>query len=110
NRQVAKFTLEHLIVFVDSSRIAQVWCWPKRNEPGRPARLIDHFWRAGSQNTAFIQKLHGISFRLSEENELTLPKVAARLEGALSAERVTKRFYDQFKVERKAFLGFISGI
>lgn len=109
DREVSKSTFEHLIIFVDESRASQVWSWPRR-EFGKPVSLVDHIWRAASQNTPFIQKLHGISFRLSEENELTLPKVTARLEGSLNAERVTKRFYDQFKAEHKAFLDFVSGI
>ncbi|ESZ11300.1 Eco57I restriction-modification methylase domain-containing protein [Mesorhizobium sp. M0923] len=109
DREVSKSTFEHLIIFVDASHASQVWSWPRR-EFGKPVSLVDHVWYAASQNTAFIQRLHGISFRLSEENELTLPKVTARLEGSLNAERVTKRFYDQFTKEHAAFLGFISGI
>jgi hypothetical protein len=36
--------------------------------------------------------------------------VTARARAAFDVERVTKRFYDQFKTEHKAFLDFISGI
>jgi hypothetical protein len=109
DRQVSKRTLEHLVIFTDESRTTQVWCWPRR-EVGKPTILVDHFWRARTQNTAFIQKLQGISFRLSEENELTLPSVTARLEGSLNVERVTRRFYEQFQAEHRTFLNFINGI
>lgn len=109
DRQVSLRTLEHLIVFTNGGRASQVWCWPRR-ETGKPTTLVDHFWWTGSQNTAFIQRLQGISFSFSEENELTLPSVTNRLEGSLNVERVTKRFYDQFKIEHKAFLEFIGGI
>jgi hypothetical protein len=108
DRQVSQRTLEHLVIFTDEST-TQVWSWPRR-EDGKPTILVDHFWRTGTQNTAFIQKLQGISFRLSEENELTLPSVTARLEGSLNVERVTRRFYEQFPAEQKAFLNFIRGI
>jgi hypothetical protein len=109
DRQVSLRTLEHLVIFTNSDRASQVWCWPRR-ETGKPTVLVDHFWWADSQNTAFIQRLQGISFSFSEENELTLPSVTTRLEGSLNVERVTKRFYDQFKAEHKIFLDFITGI
>ena len=109
DRQVSLRTLEHLIIFTDSAHASQVWCWPRR-EMGKPTTLVDHFWWAGRENTAFIQRLQGISFSFSEENELTLPIVTTRLDGSLNVERVTKRFYEQFKTEHKAFLDFIGGI
>jgi hypothetical protein len=107
--QVAKTTLEHLIIFIDAKRAEQIWCWARR-ETGKPAAVIEHFWYASSGNSGFLQKLHGIAFSLDEEADLTLPDVTARARAALNVERVTKRFYDQFKTEHKAFLDFISGI
>lgn len=107
--QVAKTTLEHLIIFIDAKRAEQIWCWARR-ETGKPAAVIEHFWYASSGNSGFLQKLHGIAFSLDEEADLTLPNVTARARAALNVERVTKRFYDQFKTEHKAFLDFISGI
>lgn len=109
DREVAKITFEHLVVFVDSQRNSQVWAWPRR-ELGKPVSLVDHLWRKESQNTPFVQRLQGISFRLNEENELTLPKVTARLQSTLNAEKVTKRFFDDFTKQHKTFLGFINGI
>jgi hypothetical protein len=82
DRQVSLRTLEHLVIFTNSDRASQVWCWPRR-ETGKPTVLVDHFWWADSQNTAFIQRLQGISFSFSEENELTLPSVTTRLGHAL---------------------------
>lgn len=108
-RQVAKTTLEHLIIFTDSARKEQIWCWARR-EPGKPVVLLDHFWRVGRDNTAFLQKLEVITFSLAEEPDLRLNDVNNRLRSALDVERVTKRFFDQFTKEHKAFLGFISGI
>ena len=34
--QVAKTTLEHLIIFTDAKRAEQIWCWARR-EAGKPA-------------------------------------------------------------------------
>ena len=107
--QVAKTTLEHLIIFLDARRAEQIWCWAKREE-GKPASSPEHFWYASSGNRGFLQKLEAIAFSLSEESTLTLVGVTARARAAFDVERVTKRFYDQFKAEHKAFLEFISGI
>jgi len=107
--QVAKTTLEHLIIFTDAKRAEQIWCWARR-EPGKPASVPEHFWYASSGNRGFLQKLEAIAFSLSEENSLTLVDVTARARAAFDVERVTKRFYDQFRAEHKAFLDFIRGI
>lgn len=107
--QVAKTTLEHLIIFTDTKRAEQIWCWARR-EAGKPASVPEHFWYATSGNRGFLQKLEAIAFSLAEEDSLTLVDVTARARAAFDVERVTKRFYDQFKAEHKAFLDFISGI
>jgi hypothetical protein len=107
--QVAKTTLEHLIIFTDAKRAEQVWCWARR-EVGKPTVMREHFWYVTSGNRGFLQKLEAIVVLLAEEETLTLPDVTARARAAFDVERVTKRFYDQFKVEHKAFLDFISGI
>ncbi|MER8845788.1 Eco57I restriction-modification methylase domain-containing protein [Mesorhizobium australicum] len=107
--QVAKTTLEHLIIFTDETRAEQIWCWARR-EAGKPASVPEHFWYASSGNRGFLQKLEAIAFSLAEENTLTLVDVTTRARAAFDVERVTKRFYDQFKAEHKAFLDFISGI
>ncbi|MBK8174844.1 MAG: Eco57I restriction-modification methylase domain-containing protein [Rhodospirillales bacterium] len=107
--QVAKTTLEHLVIFIDAKRAEQIWCWARR-EAGKPASVPEHFWYASSGNRGFLQKLQAIAFSLAEESTLTLVDVTARARAAFDVERVTKRFYDQFKAEHKAFLDFISGI
>jgi len=107
--QVAKTTLEHLIIFTDGKRAEQIWCWARR-EAGKPASVPEHFWYASSGNRGFLQKLEAIAFSLAEESTLTLVDVTARARAAFDVERVTKRFYDQFTKEHTAFLGFISGI
>ncbi|GAB5461083.1 Eco57I restriction-modification methylase domain-containing protein [Hoeflea alexandrii] len=107
--QVAKTTLEHLIIFTDTKRAEQIWCWARR-EAGKPASVTEHFWYASSGNRGFLQKLQAIAFSLAEEDTLTLVDVTTRARTAFDVERVTKRFYDQFKAEHKAFLDFINGI
>ncbi len=107
--RVAKTYLEHLVIFTDARRAEQIWCWARR-EAGKPATVTEHFWYATATNTGFLQKVQAIAFSLAEEPILTLVDVTGRARAAFDVERVTKRFYDQFKAEHTAFLGFISGI
>lgn len=107
--QVAKTTLEHLIIFIEPKRTEQIWCWTKR-EAGKPASATEHFWYATSGNRGFLQKLQRLFVSFDEEGTITLPGVLDKARSAFDVERVTKRFYDQFKAEHKAFLDFISGI
>lgn len=108
DREISKRAFEHIVVFLAQGG-AQVWNWPRRL-PDRPVSLMDHSYRPGEQNTAFLQRLRGISFSLAEENDLTLPDVTKRLDASLNAERVTRRFFAEFSTEHKKFLEFIGGI
>ena len=108
-KAVAKTVREHLIVYVSHDRDAQCWQWVKR-EPGRPDRTRTHVHRRGQSGESLRQKLHTLAFALKEEEDVTLIDVTRRVRAAFDVEKVTKRFYDRFKKEHAAFLGFIEGI
>jgi hypothetical protein len=85
-RQVSKSVLEHLIVYVDKEKTAQVWQWVKR-EPGnqRPSRT--HV-SPDSIRRSLIQ-----SFKRSPSaarETLSLVDVTRRTRKAFDVERVTK--------------------
>jgi hypothetical protein len=107
--KVTKSVREHLIVYTDAERTEQVWQWVRR-EPGKPAASREHRYRKNQSGTGLIQKLQGIAFSLEEEEQLTLTTVTDRTRQAFDLDRVTKRFYDQFKAEHATFLKFIQGI
>ena len=108
-KQVAKATHEHLIVFTDSGSGTQVWQWVKR-EPGKPAACREHVYHQSQPGDALLQKLEAIAFTLDEEEKLSLTDITQRTRAGFDFERVTKRFYDQFQKEHTAFLKFVSGI
>ncbi len=108
-RAVAKLVREHIIIFCAHDRSAQYWLWVKR-EPGRPDRARTHIHHAGQSGEPLIQKLEAILFTLDEEEDLSIVDVTGRVRAAFDVEKVTKRFYDRFKKEQQAFLGFIEGI
>jgi len=108
-RQVAKSAHEHLIIFTNATRTSQVWQWV-RHERGKPAACREFPYHAGQPGDSLIQKIRLLSVSLEEEESLTLPDMTGRARKAFDVERVTKRFYDRFKTEHAAFLGFLDGI
>ena len=107
-KAVARVVREHLIVYVAPGG-AQYWQWVKR-EPGRPDRARTHIRRPDQPGEALIRKLEQLVFTLDEEEDLTLVDVSGRVRAAFDVEKVTRRFYDRFRQEHRAFLGFIEGV
>jgi len=109
-RQVTKSAYEHLIIFMDEAHAAQIWQWVAR-EPGQPAKYREYSYHPNYQaGEALVQKLKSISFQLSEEEAIDLTGTVHRLRDAFDRDRVTKKFYDRFKVEHGKFIQFIEGI
>ncbi|MBI4332708.1 MAG: SAM-dependent methyltransferase [Chloroflexi bacterium] len=108
-RQVAKSAHEHIVVFVNRDRTTQTWQWVRR-EKGKPTARREHPYVCDQTGDLLIQKLQNLMVSLEEEEKLTIVEVADKARQAFDIDRVTKRFYDRFKEEHKAFLSFIEGI
>jgi len=108
-RQIAKNAHEHLIIFTDETRTAQVWQWVRR-EHGKPTACREYPYHVGQPGDSLIQKIRSLAVSLDEEANLTLPDVTGRVRKAFDVERVTKKFYDRFKTEHAEFLKFLDGI
>jgi hypothetical protein len=107
-RQLAKHVLEHFIVYANADKTSQVWQWVKR-EPGSPA-VTRELRFDGRPTESLIQRLQGIAFTLEEEDRIGLPDVWGRVQASFDVEKVTKKFYDRFKKEHDAFIGFVQGL
>ena len=108
-QQVTKSAHEHLTIFTDPGKTAQIWQWVKR-EPGKPAACREHTFHKNQSGEAMIQKLQAIAFSLDEEDAMMLGEVTRRARQGFDVAHVTKRFYDQFKKEHTSFLKFVEGI
>lgn len=106
---VAKTVHEHLIIFTDAEGAHQVWQWVRR-EPGKPIACREHHYHRSQTGEALLQKLEAIAFSLDEEERIALPDVTGRVRAAFDVERVTRRFYEEFRRQHAAFLKFIQGI
>jgi len=100
---------EHLLIFTDAAKTHQVWLWTSRL-PGKPVRHRELTWEKGRPNELLLQKLTTIAFTLDEEEALDITGVVRRLRDNLDRDRLTKRFYDDFKKHKDAFQKFIKGI
>lgn len=108
-REITKRAFEHLIIFTDEERTRQIWQWVAR-EKGKPAAFREHIWLANSAPDPLIQKLDHIAFTLNDEEGLTLSGTTLRMRDAFDREKITKRFYEDFKKQHDRFLGFIDGL
>ena len=108
-RKVTAEAREHLIVFTDAAQYTQVWQWVSRS-PGRPHQYREVPWRKGESAELLRQKLSVIAFTLDDEESLTVFGVTQRLTVGFDRDKVTKKFYNEFEKQRKAFADFIEGI
>ena len=107
--ELSKSAQEHLLIFADAKETTQVWQWLSR-EAGRTTVLRQQTYYTSTSGDALLQKLDHIAFPLSAEESLTLTGVVRQLKDAFDREKVTRTFYDRFKVEHDAFLNFIAHI
>src|SRR5579859_2744776 len=108
-REVIKHAYEHIIIYTDREKTAQVWQWVKR-EQGKPSATRLHRYYKGQSGEGLAQKLEALVVAINEEDQLRTLEVMGRVTKAFDVERVTKKFYDRFKLEHTAFLQFITGI
>lgn len=111
DRAITKLFFEHLIIFVDGDRRSQIWQLSIR-EPNKPIVTRETTYYTHQQPELLYQKLRGLFFTLEEEDRIALVDVKQRVSESFTAnaEKVTKRFYDEFKKEHRKFLEFIEGI
>src|SRR5262249_22584152 len=109
---VTKAAFEHILIFVNTSRTISRWRWVK-HEKGKPDKAREHIYRQADPGDALLYKLSGIAFEMHElddEGQVSIPIGAGRVARFFDVDRVTKKFYDQFQREHKAFLEFLKGV
>jgi len=108
-KAVTPLAAEHLLIFTDAAKTRQIWLWTSRL-PGKPVRHRELTWEKGRTNELLLQKLTSIAFTLDEEEALDITGVVQRLRDNLDRDRLTKKFYTDFKKHKDAFQKFIKGI
>ena len=109
DRQVTDYTREHIIIYTDEAQQEQYWQWVRR-EKGKPVAPRGERYRVSQDGERLIQKLDALFIAWEEEDSLTLSDVKKRAKQAFDVEKVTKKFYAEFKSQHGKFLDFIKGI
>jgi len=109
--KVTKLFQEHLIIFCNAEKTKQIWQFALR-QAGKPTKITETQWNLNQSPELLYQRAAGAFFEIDEEERITIIDVKRRMEENFQQnnERVTKKFYDEFKKEHKAFLSFIKGI
>ena len=109
DEEMTSYSHEHLIIYTDENQKQQIWQWVRR-EPGKPVASRENHYHIHQSGEGLIQKLEAIYISLEEEENLTLLEVTKKTKKAFDVDKVTKKFYENFKKEYNTFLGFIQGI
>lgn len=108
---ITKLYHQHLIIYTDSSKRQQVWQLVIK-ELDKPAVVRETPYFSTQEPELLFQKLQHLFFSIDEEDNITVVDVTGKVQAGFNtnAEKVTKKFYEGFKKEHTAFLGFINGI
>lgn len=111
-KEVSKVHHENLLIFLDKDRTQSLWYWVKRD--GTKTFPRDHHFVQGQPGDLFLAKLTGMVVDISEldaHGALPVTQVAQRLQAALDVEKVTKKFFGEFKTAHDTILAnFVTGI
>lgn len=110
-RKVTPFHQEHLLIYVDDQQNHQIWQLPQKEE-NKPRQLHEVSWYKHQEPEMLFQRLKNLFFSLDEEDRITIVDVKARISAnfASNTEKVTKKFYAEFKKQHGVFLEFVKGI
>ncbi len=111
HKDVSQHHHENLLIFLDERRTQSLWYWGKRD--GAKVHPRDHLYVKGQPGDLFLSKLAALVVDISEldaQGNIPLTEVARRLKNALDVERVTKKFYGDFDIQRLEFTELIRGI
>ncbi|MGV0024186.1 Eco57I restriction-modification methylase domain-containing protein [Phormidesmis priestleyi] len=109
-QQTAEISLENLLIFVDRDRTQSFWYWVKREDNKRIPRSLSYFkWQSGDLILGKISALM-VDFEELGDEAPSVVLVAKKLKDALDVERVTKKFYKEFKEHLEWFVEQIKGV
>ena len=107
-REIVQISAENLLIFIDKNRTKCLWYWVKRE--GTKLYPRDHVYVKREPCDLLLSKVTALKVDLAELETLSVIDVAQRLQAGLDVERVTKKFFEDFKQQHVGFLSVISGI
>ena len=110
-KKVTQNYFEHLIIYLDKAKTQQIWQFVIKEE-NKPKQVREINWYNHQDVEILFQRLKNLLFTIDEEEKITLIDVKTRISQnlATNTEKVTKKFYTEFKRQHTVFLDFIEGI
>lgn len=111
HREISKTHYENVLIFLDEARTQSLWYWVKRD--GKKSYSRPHEFLRGQPGDLFLSKIASMVVDLGELDQhgnIAVTEVANRVREALDVERVTRKFYEDYKSEHVRFVEFIEGI
>lgn len=108
---ISQMSHDHIIIYTDGHRQKQVWQFVYRTLSQGTKRVeVEYDIRMNPEK--IYERTSGLVFDLDEEGRITIVDVIERVKGSLAtnSEKVTKKFYDHFKNQRKSMIDSIGGI
>lgn len=106
--QIRKSAREYLCIYYIPGEMKQMWIVPVDKVDKRDLVSVKYVDEAHAE--FLYDKIDGFTFPLGEETNIIDVKNHVQKAFIVNSERLTKRFYDEFKKQHKAFEGFIEGI
>ena len=107
-REIVQISAENLLIFIDNNRTKCLWYWVKRE--GTKLYPRDRVYVKREPCDLLLSKVTALKVDLEELETLSVIDVAQRLQAGLDVERVTKKFFEEFKQQHVEFLSVIRGI
>ncbi|MDH6064652.1 Eco57I restriction-modification methylase domain-containing protein [Umezakia ovalisporum] len=107
-REIAEIHLENLLIFIDNERTQSLWYWVKRE--GNKIYPRDHVYTKTQGGDLLLGKISALGVPIEELENITVIDIAERLQRGFDVERVTKKFFNEFKEQHTSFLSLIKGI
>ncbi len=107
-REIVQISRENLLIFIDKNRTKSLWYWVKQE--GTKLYPRDHVYVKREPCDLLLSKVTALKVDLAELETLRLTGVLQRLQAGLDVERVTKKFFEEFKQQHVEFLSVIRGI
>ncbi|XZN92004.1 MAG: Eco57I restriction-modification methylase domain-containing protein [Microcoleus sp.] len=107
-REIVQISRENILIFIDANRTKSLWYWVKQE--GTKLYPRDHVYVKREPCDLLLSKVTALKVDLAELETLSVIDVAQRLQAGLDVERVTKKFFEEFKQQHVEFLSVISGI
>ncbi|WP_293355437.1 MULTISPECIES: DNA methyltransferase [unclassified Microcoleus] len=107
-REIVQISRENILIFIDANRTKSLWYWVKCE--GTKLYPRDHVYVKREPCDLLLSKVTALKVELAELETLSVIDVAQRLQAGLDVERVTKKFFEEFKQQHVEFLNAIRGI